>query len=248
MNGRMVMAVVAGVVVVLISFAFYAPLVQANDVFYRQYVPHGLLTGGGSTVKVHDAAGNVYPVSAKTVTGSADACQVSIAVAAAGSTALFNEDGASVGSAGGTTAITSYDIPSCTFVQPQGITKQFGSINKLLVSLVPLMLVVAFIASSWSALHGYAKGEGAISKAVATEVGALVLAMVGIFLAPTFLDFANNAMEVTATGQLTSTNQFATIISLIFGILPLGYTIGIIYLATKKGMNAIGGMRSQFAM
>ena len=243
MNSRMVMAIVAGVVVVLISFAFYPTLVQANDVFYRQYVNHCILPGGGTTVKLHDAALNSYPV---IVSGTG--CKVSIAVAAAGSTALFSEDGSSVGSAGGAAAITEYIIPSGVWNEAKGITQQFGSINKLLVSLVPLMLVVAFIASSWGALHGYATGEGAISRAVTTEVGTLVLAMVGIFLAPTFLEFANDAMQVSESGVLVSTSQFGTIINLIFGILPLGYTIGIIILATKKGMGAVSGMRSQMSM
>ena len=77
----------------------------------------------------------------------------------------------------------------------------------------------------------------------------LILALVGVNLAPTLFDFIAAAASTTS-GGISVTGQFSGIIDLIFGILPILITIGLMSLVSyrtysqyrqRSGTPALGG-------
>ena len=127
---------------------------------------------------------------------------------------------------------------------PADTLTQFGSINKLVLSLLPLVIVVGFMATSFINLYtNRSSGGMGIANAIKAEVGTLVIALIAIFVSPVGLDYIASSSQVVSGGSVTITNQFASIMSLLFGFMPVGMTLGIIGLIGWRGYSAYKGLR-----
>jgi len=143
-------------------------------------------------------------------------------------------------------AVNIYAVKDGVWTTQAAITSRFGNIMNLLVSLMPLLLVIAFLANAWGALYNYASStDGGIGKAVNMEVVVLVAMMVAVFLGPSFLEFAGLAASVNESGQYGNTLRFQNIARLLFELLPLGFTIGILGLTVTRGVTTLRQVRGR---
>ena len=131
------------------------------------------------------------------------------------------------------------------WLQAREITKRFATINTLLISLMPLMLVISFLASAWGSLYSHAASgsDGGIKDAIAWETRTLVILMIAVYLAPIFLSFAEGAALVSSSGAYQTTKQFGAIINLIFTLMPLAFTLGILTIVVVRGVKTYKSVR-----
>ena len=246
---QMIMPIVIGIFAPVIAFLFYTPMVEGNDEYYRQYFEHCGI--GKETTRVlrqnQDVAAAGGPGSLVTLAeGTSGACKVGSitvvgtfpgTVAAAGTYTMYTESGTAVAITAKTadTAAADDTLPTgAKWREALNITRQFGSVSEMLISLVPLFIVLSFIGSTWGTLFLKMRsgdtGMGSLLGAIGIRVGVLVALLAAVSLAPTYLQFGNTA-SVATSGQYTSTIEFADLIDLIFSILPVGLTIAIMGLA-----------------
>jgi len=300
MTSRRVMALVGGVVVALVAFAFYGPLVSATDTYARQFKAHCRLNNSETTLIIHawepsddrsevppsfirhvqqttiadtttQAAVQAFPCHSSSV--SVTPYGVSVSRSATDSfdnQYWYTEEGEQIilaieltSSSPGYSAITPQTnaITASTkaaigsqnnaaWVRASAITERFEPIIDLLISLMPLMLVISFLASAWGALYGYSGGggDGGIKSAVGGETLVLVALMVAVYLAPSFLEFANSALGIVDAGIYGNTSRFQSITRLIFEILPLGFTVAILAMASYRGYKTVNRVRESRGM
>ena len=321
------MALVGGVVVVLIAFAFYGPLTGAANNLYLQFIEHCEVDGdptlavrnfptpgsgmqtfpvdrytpasrqtwgtdnsqgfqlshcaiGRSAVPTHWLQTSTYQNAVATATPSTvgsgtmdDGTDWYVFSYSVNNVPVwlmiwqvYTEDGLEVGLASplsdSSTVPCTTDCDQFTFpnsvttfplaashvsgewLQAREITKRFGAINKLLISLLPLLLVISFLASAWGSLYAYATAsDGGIKDAISWETMTLVALMIAVFLAPVFFEFAEGAALVASSGAYQTTKQFGAIISLLFSLMPLAFTIGVIGIAVQRGYRTVQNMR-----
>ena len=241
MDQRKLTAGVFGAIILIISLVLYAPMVKAADVLYREFVPH--CTVGNTTslnATGNGASGDGFRVA---IVADGTACQTGAATGATttnapvGTIPLYNESGSALGSITVTTGgeVTSLGLTGSTWLTPSGTLSTFGSINKLLLSLLPLLLVTAFIATAGMSLYQYAMTtSGGLQGAIKGELLALVLGLLALYVAPTVLSFLEVAASVT-DGGLTVTSSFGNLIDLVLGLVPTIYVVGIIGVITWRG-------------
>ena len=166
---------------------------------------------------------------------------------------LKTENGTSIGvtrsetvASGATGAIASADteVTGYTQVSPHAALVEFGSINKLVLSLLPLVIVVGFMGTSFVSLYrNRNSGGGGIANAIKVEVGTLIVALIAIFVSPIALDFIGSASQVVTGETLNNTLTFGDIMELLFGFMPVGITLGIIALIGWRGYQSYKDMR-----
>ena len=137
----------------------------------------------------------------------------------------------------------STSIAGYTTVTPAETLTKFGGINKLVLSLLPLVVVVGFMSTSFMSLYANRSGGQSVGNTIKAEVGALVIALIAIFISPIALDYIATSSVVVSDGQLTSTKEFGLIMELLFGFMPVGLTLGIIALVGWRGTKAYSGMK-----
>ena len=181
------------------------------------------------------------------LSANGDACQLTgLTAGTAAATGFKTENGQTFSVTPASATATAADLPTgWEWTKPAGTLTQFGSINKLVLSLLPLVIVVGFMATSFINLYSNRSSGGmGIANAIKGEVGALVIALIAIFVSPIGLDYIASSSQVVSDGTVTITNQFASIMSLLFGFMPVGMTLGIIGLIGWRGYSAYRGLRS----
>ena len=227
MGGMQIQSLIAGVVVFVISLVLFEPLARGADTLYREFVPHCEL-GGESFLKVKLVAS---PNTISTVTSTACATAVSSGVA------YTTESNTPVS---GTAAAAGF---GGDWITPAETLTKFGGINRLVLSLLPLVVVVGFMSTSFMSLYANRSSGQSVGNTIKAEVGALVIALIAIFVSPIALDYIATSSVVISDGQLTSTKEFGLIMELLFGFMPVGLTLGIIALVGWRGTKAYSGMK-----
>ena len=214
--------------------------------------------GGSSPAITSPAEGDHVTL---TTGASGDTCTIPIAgsytnKAAAGALTLTvnakTEDGtaitvtrthatATTGTTAQTVAAAATNVSGWTSQTPSGVLQTFSSINTLLVSLLPLVIIIGFLGTAAAGLYNYAMSTaGSLQSAIKTEIITLIVALVVIYLMPVVLDQLTDA-STTTDGRLSVTGSFKSIIDLIFGIMPIALTIGIFGLVTYRGVQTFRG-------
>ena len=248
MSGHAIQSIVAGIVIFVVSLVLFEPMTTGADKLYREFVPH-CAKGDDSTLKVsataatvHATKDQVFSVSKK---GTTTTCEITgLTAGAVAATAFHSEDGTGLSLTPASETATTVDLGSdWAWTIPADTLTQFGSINKLVLSLLPLVIVVGFMATSFINLYtNRSSGGMGIANAIKSEVGTLVIALIAIFVSPIGLDYIASSSQVVSGGSVTITNQFASIMSLLFGFMPVGMTLGIIGLIGWRGYSAYKGL------
>ena len=224
MSGNRIQALIAAGVVFIVSLFLFSPLATGADQLYREFVGH-CAVGGTTTVRVHNAMGEVAPVTEK-----AGKCAVATIT-----TGGLTEDETSV-------AIASGEITSGVWVNPSPTLSRFGSINRTVISILPLVVVIGFMASA--GLSGLT-GSGQIGSIIKGEVGALIFVLIAISLGPVIFDTLGDASQVVDGDTLSVTKEFGSIQTLILGFVPVIFVLGIIALVGYRGYGAYSSMRGK---
>ena len=110
------------------------------------------------------------------------------------------------------------------------ILNQFGTINRLVLGILPLLLILASFA--YGALLVTGTGES-ISKSVKGEIAGLVLLQITTAFLPSILQFLVTASGATG-GQYGVTNDFGGIINIVFGVIPIVMVVALIALIGQR--------------
>ena len=233
MESQKVKGIVYAVVIAILGLVFYSPLTGGADTLYREFIPHCATSTGQTAV-----LGKVISGANVGTTFTLDAtCKVPASTVAADADKVRLDNGSEFTV---TTAATAQAIPSLlgtAQINPPPVLTQFASINRLLIQLLPLLLVISFIGSGvMSGMN--ISGGGNIQTAIKYEVMILIITLVGVNLAPTLFEFIAGAASTTS-GIYSVTGQFSGIIDLIFGILPILITIGLMSLVSYRTYSQI---------
>ena len=198
--GIRIQALIAAGVVFIVSLFLFQPLAAGADQLYREFVGHCSINGT-TTVKLHTNTGDIVPVTQK----SGGKCTATTSVSSA-----LTEDDTSV-------AVASNEITGGKWITPSPTLSRFGSINKTVISILPLVTVIGFMASA--GLSGLT-GSGQIGGIIRGEVGALIFVLIAISLGPVIFDTLGDASEVVDGDTLSVTKEFGSIQTLILGLRP----------------------------
>ena len=231
MSGNRIQALIAAGVVFIVSLFLFQPLAAGADQLYREFVAH-CSVGGTSTVKLHNSTGQVLNV---VIDGTG--CQTTALAGATGTTWLTENDTAISFTAAPAAAT---DITGGKWVAPSTTLSRFGSINRTVISILPLVVVIGFMASA--GLSGLT-GSGNIGGIIKGEVGALIFVLIAISLGPVIFDTLGDASQVVEGETLTVTKEFGSIQTLILGFVPVVFVLGIIALVGYRGYGAYKSMR-----
>ncbi len=272
MSTNKIKTVIAAAIIIMISLAFYVPNVSAMDTAAREFetackkgtsnvtaVRYSVVTGTAATASGKDfASGKLV----KDATGTLDLsqgvgndCRLAIGVEKAtaessGGTAtikLDNGEIVSLTAAQAGDSATAYATLNGYKVRTVStILSQFGTINRLVLGILPLLLLLTSFA--YGALLVTGTGEN-ISDSVKAEVGGLVVLQIVTSFLPSILQFLVTASGAT-DGQYGVTGDFGGIIDIIFGVIPIVMVVAIIALigqriyreASDRGMMSGAGL------
>lgn len=222
-----IVGIVYAVIVAFVSFYFFGPLSSAADTVYREYIPHCEIDQVGSTAVIHqrDSMERVTGTPVR-ITNSSGECAVQAAVGT-----WYTESGHQIIIA---TANTWPATATSAWTTPDSILTRFGSINRLMANLMPLVVVLGFIGTAAITAVSSTSVRGGISSAVTGEVLILIVALVTASLLPTLLQAIVDSAG-TLKGQFLVTSGFGTIITLIISILPLLINVSILGIFLVRG-------------
>ena len=226
-GGMSITGIVIGFIIGMVGLVLWAPQSQATDTMYRQFVGHGNV-GEQTMLVLHDESGSNYSLTEAT-DKTCTFAQPTPAV-----TSLFDEDGNTVSVSGD--AGTAGAVTGCEWVPVPDVLKKFATINKLMASILPLMVVIGFMSVGFLTARRYTGGS--ITQMVSGEVMGLIIVIVAIYLMPILIQFITEA-AVMNDGRLQSQTKFGTIIGLVFSLLPLTFVLGIMGVTMSSGYKAV---------
>lgn len=258
MGGHQVQSIVAGVVIFVVALALFEPMAVGSDNLYREFIPR-CESSDDTTVRMEYVGTTVGSALVKgdhySVTKSGTACVVTAAVGtdilASTGYNFETEDGLLVtGTSSATAATAAIPLPtSWQWMTPTATLVRFGAINKLVLSLLPLVIVVGFMGTAFVSLYTNRNAGGSgIANAIKVEITTLVITLIAIFVSPIALDFISSSSTVITEEGLTVTRSFGTIMDLLFGFMPVGIVLGIIAMVGWRGYSAYKGMSGGKAM
>ena len=233
MDTGKIKAVIAAAVIIMISLAFYIPNVSAMDTAAREFETACKKDNSNVTAARYsllDANGNQVGTGALNTSAAAGAACTATATDVTNAVALKLDNGeqktlATAGEVATTDAPAGYKVRT---VAP--ILNQFGTINRLVLGILPLLLILASFA--YGALLVTGTGES-ISKSVKGEIAGLVLLQITTAFLPSILQFLVTASGATG-GQYGVTNDFGGIINIVFGVIPIVMVVALIALIGQR--------------
>ena len=248
---------------IIVALLFFAPLAEASDGLAREFYAHCdlnsesalvLFVPGGDTIPAGlspragavtytttaPAGGLVFPITK----GKGTACNVKASIVGA-SGAIFNaqtESGSTVQvtiPTGSTLTLLDGVIATTNEWQPvDAALTRFSSINRLLASLLLLLITTSYLAIAALGAVNVSRGQEMMKSAITGEVIILVGALVGVALVPEIFGAIVDANDVSESGRLTVTARFGNITGLIFSILPILLTLSVMALVAIRGVGA----------
>ena len=194
------------------------------------------------------------------VTANGSACQIAATVTgdatgvAAGALTLYSSRGESLGSV---TVATAGTVPATTSLVASstsgagwhnipGVMQTFGSVTRLVISLMPLLLTATMISLGAARLADLGQGGAAgISSGIMQALTGLVVGLVTLFVFSPIFDAIVLAAEVNSSGAQAATVQFGSITGIIFSLIPLVLVAGSLYLIAGGAYSHIQSRRGQ---
>ena len=268
-TSTMITAAIGGVIAIVIALVVYPILQSAADTYYLEYHAHCEINNE-PFLRVYPAGVETGDVlwSLGTVTESSGACSLPATPATqpAGETVpsnyptgtgqeLRSEHGIKVGSF--TSAVSSGRLTVSALALDSGgqwvtvpeVLAQYQGISTLILSILPILAVTGFLGISAANIYQYTQGGSmGIQQVVVQSIAALIITIVGIYLAPTIMDFLNDVYLVSSGSRYGIMGQFNTIITLVLGFVPVVYNAGLLGMFAYQGVGAYkkikGGMGS----
>ena len=239
MGGSQIQAVIAGIIVLVVSLVLFSPMAKGADVLYREFIAHCEINKD-SFLKLSDGKGGDVLTTIPTGTTVGGTCSTP-ANSYTANTQLVDEDGTTRQAA---STAAGKIIAGSVWVPPNENLNQFASINRLVLSLLPLVIVVGFMSTSFMSIYqNRNSAAGGIAAALKAEITVLIVALIAIFVSPIALDYIGSSAEVVSGETLSNTGQFGEIMELLFGFMPVGLVLGIIGMIGWRAKSSYGNMR-----
>ena len=261
----------AGTLMIIVALVLFPPLNGATDRLYTKFTDRCESANGTGFTKAYVGVGEFSGVNPTNqfetgsrdysvggggaVTASVTGCQVA-SFTAGGITAaltaasIYNErgrvilSGAAVSDAGVVTAVTAADLAGYKWVRVPSLFEQFNSLNTTIISLLPVVVVAGYVILAGVGLARTTGGMREMGKTVLTSVGGLVSSVVLMYLLPVIVTFIVDAGSVVASGQYQVNNEFGSISTLLFSIMPTLLVVSIIGIYAGAGIVQAGGMKT----
>lgn len=259
LTGR-VGSILAGGLMALISIVFYQPMVNANETLLATMSNHCSYNGIGF-VAVQNWNPDSDTPTAVANTGStlwgADVtqlgtnnCEVNVSGIVAGTDGdaltLYTVQGDAVafahtGTAG--EADLTANAASNTGWQPRpAALNLFGNIVGTVVNLIPIFLILTMVMGPVSTILN---GNANWTEGLYTRLGMLIAVFVTIYILPPIMEQLESAQGVTAnTSAYRSTNDFGSILDIIFSAVYLVLLLVVVGLIGYQGFNDVKGISS----
>ena len=276
MGSQAITAGIFGVIVLVLAFILYTPLVNGMDglILYwsdscandsqryvrAYYAPPTGTDFGTSASNVYDKSEQRYYGSGLAVTASGSNCQIatgniSPSPSAATTTGeLVNERGitiandAEIATTGVVSAITDLGNRH-TWTSVPSLMTQFGGIGKLILSVMPIVVLVTYLGTAGMGLVEYGRGlsSGGIVNAVGGSVLSLIVQVVILQVLPTVLDAIVGSARVTG-GQYTVTSTFSSVINIVFAAIPILLVVALLGTSGFQFQRKLSKFRGSGAM
>ena len=149
---------------------------------------------------------------------------------------IYNEQGEVIGATAADGTLDAFTT-GITWEQPPRAFSQLNFLNRILATLLALVAAIGLIMKTKSAYDAFSKGgANDLGKIVMVEVSTLVLAVVGVYLAPTLLNILGDTAFTYTSGQYDF-NFVGLILKIVFAVVPTMVLIGI--------MGLISGLQVQ---
>ena len=228
-------AVIYSTVIGIIALLFYGPLSAAGDTLSREFRAHCELDSGETTVQIRKRTGDsgsyVYgdPVQ---WTKSSAACTAVVD----NSSTYVTESGTALA-----TSSTALAPSDAKWQAVPALLNRFAGINTLLTSLLPLTLCVSLMGMAVLTSMNISRGHSGIDQAIKGEVIVLLVGLLAASMGGTIIEFVVDASG-SADG-LSSASRFATIIELLFSLMPILLVVGIMGLFAQRAYSSFQSYR-----
>ena len=245
----MITAAISGVITVIVALVVYPIMQSAADTLYLDFTEH-CEVNGESFVRIYDpgeAAGEISGSPLGTVVNSSGVCSVDVAIGdQTASAEVRSEHGVKVGHFKATAAATSSVDWAGTsgWSTVKDVLAQYTGISTLILSILPILAVTGFLGVSASNIYSYTRGGSmGIQSVVVQSIAGLIVAIVGLYLAPTIFDFLNDVYIVSTDARYGIMTQFNTVIKLVLGFVPVIYVSGLLAVYAWQGGKAVSDIR-----
>ena len=232
--------------------------------FSRLYSPvSGDATPGQYQINTdtNRAGGSGYPVAENSAGGVQVRITAESAITAAEVRTFYNEQGDPVsvyfatevsanetgtGRLGSTASDTTY-----VWASPPEAFGKLNFLNRILVTILALVAAIGLIMKVKNSYDAFQRGGTTdLTPVVLMEVTTMVLALVGVYFTPTFLDILGNTAIVYTSGQFDF-SFVGNILEIVFAILPTMLLVSLMGLVSSEqvqgrilgaGKRAIGGV------
>ena len=215
--------------------------------------------GGGGVLLTGSTRGGTVTIA---TTSAANLGLAATSAGTADAAILYNEQGnpvnVVVASATSSTTITGVTLKTgSSGYQWQKPPEAFGKLNflnQLLVTILALVAVIGLIMKVKNSYDAFQTGGvGDVTPVVMREVVTMVLALVGVYFTPTFLDIIGDTATVYTVGQFDF-GFVDNILEIVFAILPTMLLVALMGMISSSqvqdkvigyGKRAMGGMRNR---
>ena len=253
-TGRMITAAIGGLIMVIVAFVVFPILQGAADTYYLQYINHCEMNGEvytkayfvGASGTIEDGDGSKDMVSDCTSTDAVTGLsETTYPTSRTGTHDIVSEHGVKIGTHGPHPAPTSTPVAGQRTVAwsstpsaktPHPVLVQYGTISRLVLSILPILTVTGFLGISAANLMQYARGGAdSVQGGVVRVIAGLIVTIVGLYLAPTVMSFLQDAYAITSGDRFQIMGQFGTVINLVMGFVPVIYTAGLLAFFSVEG-------------
>ena len=259
-TGRMITAAIGGLIMVIVAFVVFPILQGAADTYYLQYINHcekngevytkAYFVGASGTIEDGTPSKDMVSDCDATAGGTFE----STYSAAVTGYDVLSEHGVKIGTYDATNAgvvTADWGTPAPSLKAPHAVLVQYGTISRLVLSILPILTVTGFLGISAANLMQYARGGAdSVQGGVVRVIAGLIVTIVGLYLAPTVMSFLQDAYAITSGDRFQIMGQFGTVINLVMGFVPVIYTAGLLAFFSVEGWktyqpgsrNALPGM------
>ena len=250
-----ILAIVVGAIVVIVAFSLWPVLNASSNQLYsyfrdscvdgignrflRGYVEHtGANPAGNTAYSIqygHGGAGIRLAASGRDCSFTGEHLNAD--------DVLFNEYGNHIFTAAAAVDASTVQALPYEWIEVADILKRFSGINKLLLTIIPVISIAGFLGISGAKLYSYGKGASNIGSALTTSIITLVAIVIALVIAGPVIGSLVEANLVVESGQYQINSVFGNIVTLLFAMIPIIYIAGLVTLVGLQAKSPLMGGR-----
>jgi hypothetical protein len=147
---------------------------------------------------------------------------------------VYNEQGVPVVVEEGAAVTNALELQNVTWQSPPDAFGKLNFLNRILCTILALVAAIGLIMKVKNSYDAFQRGgSGDLTPVVLTEVTTMVLALVGVYFTPTFLNIIGQTAQTYTSGQFDF-GFVDNILEIVFAILPTMLLIGLMGLVSAE--------------